>query len=331
MDENSATSVDVETGEMRRQLLSKRLEELENAPVENKTVQRARRIMAAQLDQFGDPVTDTSPNLSDDTLIRHYVSVSQFLSILEGEHLWLSSVSNFTDSLEGAATDPAKDNFDDMDKRIEEAKEREATDEVPEEVFDELDMLNVRKATRNHCLVNCWRLGEDEQTYRESAVFWNSYVPDGIGVAIESRVGKLREFFEQHMKTEHSDLDSGVEDAGMMGEVSYIDFESEYGMVAYPSRLLCKHSGFAEEKEYRLIVNSLSSEDRSQAALGTDIDTPSGEYMYADPKELIDKVYVAPNAPSHLMKSLRSIMNGHSGLSGDSVEWSELYRGELTY
>ena len=324
----------LETKELRRQILRDRLRELEHAPVENETVRRARRIMAAELDQFDDSMVDTSPSLPENTLIRHYVSVSQFLSILEGKHLWLSSVDNFTDSLEGAATDLGKESFDDMGELIEEAKEREAIDGTTEEVLDAIsadNMFNVRKATRNHCLVNCWRLGEDEETYKESAVFWNSYVPNGVGIAIESRVGKLKKFFEQHMKAEHSDLSSEVGAAGMVGQVSYIDFESEYGLVGYPARLLCKHHGFAEEREYRLIVNSLDREDRQKAALGADIDSPPGEYLYTDPEELIDKVYVAPNAPSHLMKSLKSIMSKRSSFSDDSVEWSELYRDKLSY
>lgn len=192
-------------------------------------------------------------------------------------------------------------------------------------------MDNVRETTRGHCLVNCWRLGEDENTYTESAVFWNSYVPNGIGVAIESRVGKLKEFFEQHIEAEHPDLKRETGAAGIGGKVSYIDFESEYSPVAYPNRLLCKHRGFAEEREYRLVVNSLEPERRRQAMAGANIDPPAGEYMYVDPEALIEKIYIAPNAPSHLMNSMTSIMDGHSGFSSDSVQWSELHRDDLSY
>ncbi|RJT07522.1 DUF2971 domain-containing protein [Halococcus sp. IIIV-5B] len=290
--------------------------------------------MSAELDQFDDPVVDASPDLADETLIRHYVSVSQFLSIVEGEHLWLSSVGGFTDSLEGAATDMGKDAFDDMDELIDEAKQREMADETTEALLDEAsaeNVFNLRKTIRNHCLVNCWRLGEDAESYKESAVFWNSYVPGGIGVAIESRVGKLKDLFEQHIETEHASLTPSVGPIGMVGEVSYIDFESAYDLAGHPARLLCKHDGFAEEREYRLIVNSIGPDERAKAMVGANVDAPFGEYMYVDPAQLIDKVYVAPNAPQHLMESIKSILGDRSGFDSDSVQWSELYRDDPTY
>lgn len=73
--------------ELRKEILRKRLAELRTAPVVNKTIKRTKRLMKSELDQLGNSIIDMNINLPDETLVRHYVSVPQFLSILEGNHL----------------------------------------------------------------------------------------------------------------------------------------------------------------------------------------------------------------------------------------------------
>lgn len=155
-------------------------------------------------------------------------------------------------------------------------------------------------------------------------------MPRGIGVAIESRVGTLKGFFRRHMAIEHSDLKNEAGPDGVVGAVSYVD-DQEYYPVPYPNRLTCKRSAFEEEKEYRLVINSLGMKRARKIKNDESLNTPNGEYMDIEPQDLIENVYVSPNSPPHLMDSIEGVMSKHTGFSGDSVKWSELHRDGQSY
>lgn len=319
------------TADARRQNLLRHLMDLKDAPV-TKSTERSRRMIKSELDQFDNSIVDMSRELSDETLIRHYVSIPQFISIIDSGQIWLSSVSEFSDTLEGAATKAGQQNFSELDQIVEEAKAKAETLEgvtLPDSLSSDT-YSNLRKVNRNHCLVSCWRLGENKNEYTESAVFWNSYVPNGIGVAIESRVGSLKAYLRRHMATKHSNLDSEHSPNAIAGSVSYAK-EREYYPVPYPNRLICKRSEFNEEKEYRIVVNTAGVEEEQNVMLGANIEHPKGEYMMVNPQNMINKIYVSPNSPSYVMDSVQGIVDKYNGFTKDMVEWSELRRSGENY
>lgn len=325
----------------RREQLEQRLDYLreESKDDDQEKVDRVEILTEAELTQWGDPIVDISPDLPDDTLIRRYVSTSQLLSILEGRRLWLSSVNEFDDDLEGAVTNASRENYEiiteiaqDLKEEMQEDFQKETThqfhpwSDLPFPSFED-HLENIRR----HCLVNCWRIGDGKDSYWESAVFWNAYVPNGTGVAIESTVGKLKKCFEDHVVSEHPNLHNYQGPEAVAGEVSYLDFESDHAPATYPLRLTCKHGGFADEKEYRIIINLFDDELSAKSMRGDDLNPPSGEYMRIDPSSLIDNVYVSPNAPPYLFDSLEGLFDRYCGLSSDSVHHSALTETDPIY
>jgi hypothetical protein len=115
-------------------------------------------------------------------------------------------------------------------------------------------------------------MGRDEKNYDESAVFWKAYIGGGAGVAIESKVGKLKEFFRAHVACEHSDLRTRFGPEAIAGEVSYIDYETDSTAPEYPLRLIYKHGGFAEEREYRVVLDRFGMERMAKMYRGETVD-----------------------------------------------------------
>lgn len=331
--------------EWRRENLRERLEALEEEDEDENTekIDRVETLTEAELNQWDDPIVDISPDLPDETLVRRYVSIPQLLSILEGHHLWLSSVGGFNDDLEGAITDATRPNYEIINEIAEDFQE-----EMRENIYEGLEEMTGyspprpvdppsvsleerSKIIRQHCLVNCWRMGENERHYRESAVFWDAYVPDGGGVAIESTVGKLKQCFTNYVMNDHSDLNNPQGPEAIAGEVSYLDFENDHAPVVYPLRLSCKHGGFSDEKEYRIVVNLFGDKLQKSQMMGEEINPPDGDYMDVDPGFLIDAIYVSPDPPPHLFESLERLLARYEGLSSDMVSRSALYDDDPVY
>lgn len=303
-------------------------DEMENGSVD---VERIKTILSATLDQWEQPVVDVSPNVSDDTLIRHYVSFPQLISILEGGRLWLSSVAQFDDDLEGSLT-----------------KKGEILQKVAREVTPKLSIpdlqstsnplprnitpLQLIAAERDHCLVNCWRIGEDANTYKESAVFWNAYIREGVGVAIETRVGKLKRHFTEHVTGNYSNSTDMGGTRAIAGKVAYINYKTDISSHNYPQRLMFKHGGFEDEREYRIVLDTYNL-DYPKSLMWDSVppEPPIGEYMKTDPSALIENAYLSPHAPDYLLECVENLFDRYRGLSGDLVHQSELHTEDPVY
>ena len=296
-------------------------------------------ISEAIINQHDEVVIDVSPDVADDRIIRRYLSIPQFLSVMEGEHLWFNSALNFDDGFEGSLP---KTN----------AKERELTAKFKEKTikrkFGEGEAEKISSIDGiaredeihiGHCLVNCWRMGGDPDQYTESALFWNAYVPDGEGVAIESTVGQLKRqlmgrgnFFKD---IRNSSVVPGFYPGVYAGSVRYIDYHDDWGLTLLPIRLFYKRDKFSEEQEFRAVVDKFERRYLQKLEGGGSEDfeynLPSGDYVDIDRRELINKIIVAPDAPSHLYDNIEKLTQRYDEFDASDVKPSMLDREDPTY
>jgi hypothetical protein len=116
------------------------------------------------------------------------------------------------------------------------------------------------------------------------------------------------------------------------GAVRYIDFNNDWAMHLLPSRLFYKRDRFTEEREFRAVLDSfeyhqfLELEEYESADF--EYKYPPGDYVDIDRGELINEIVVAPNAPSHLFRSIKDLAERYDEFDASDVKPSSLDREE---
>ena len=99
-----------------------------------------------------------------------------------------------------------------------------------------------------------------------------------------------------------------------------------------PSRLFYKRDRFTEEREFRAVLDSfeyhqfLELEEYESADF--EYKYPPGDYVDIDRGELINEIVVAPNAPSHLFRSIKDLAERYDEFDASDVKPSSLDREE---
>lgn len=200
-----------------------------------------------------------------DEVIRRYRTLDRFISILSKEQLWFSNVDGFSDSLEGTLPD------------------RNTT---LEQGLGSWEHRSSRRQRENeHTYINCWRRGEDE-----SAVFWDAYVGDSPGLAIQTTVEDLRSSIELPVAAPYIDYytneKGSKEEVGefsqeykqelkkvQFGKVEYINFGKNkvpMSMHSY-ARFFHKRGGFHHEKEFRAVFED-DNASKTTRTVSVDLD-----------------------------------------------------------
>lgn len=196
---------------------------------------------------------------NENTKIWRYLDFTKFISLLDTSKLFFTRVDLFEDPFEGS-----------LPKKNVELRSQYAN---PDE------RSKIDKHWRVCIAANCWHENE-----HESAAMWKLYLKSGEGVAIQSTYAKLKQ----------SVIDQ--KDIVRIGEVQYIDYETE--MIkeeGLTKPFFYKRKSFAHENEIRAIIfeppvtapSDIFDKGTIQDGLTIDIDLSN----------LIQKVYLAPNAP----------------------------------
>ncbi len=140
---------------------------------------------------------------------------------------------------------------------------------------------------REEVAINCWHLSE-----YESAAIWKLYLKSDEGIAIQSTYSRLRQSFINSEPI-------------FLGTVTYIDYEKDEmvgGHVFTPH--LHKRRSFEHEREVRAIIDKTLTGDKKNQ-----ITIEHGVKIKVDLELLIDKIYVAPNAPNWLSDLVEAVVN----------------------
>lgn len=242
---------------------------------------------------------------SDDTIIRRYLSIPQYMSILENEWLYFNRADMFEDPFEGSIP---KLNWDIREAQFEDNS-----------VVDADDFATVNKAFRKTSFANCWHCN-----ITESALMWDLY-SDKSGVAIETTVGNFINAVESESK--------GV----YIGRVNYINYDSETIPADSPiAPLFYKREGYRSEEELRALVTNppIIQPDKedgvdgiipAKAIVKGDIEPVPCHHLFIEPDELIKEVCVAPSAPQWIFRLIKSISERY-GIDRAKVRSSSMDR-----
>ena len=167
---------------------------------------------------------------------------------------------------------------------------------------------NIYQHSRTHVYVNCWYMGP-----HESYAMWRLYDPSGKGVAVWTTAGRLKKALQGTVPVHGA-------------QVSYVDYDSTFipernVFFPYVHKRLC----FAYETEYRLITHwgPKVLEKEGDVAVRTEPDEPPAFLREAvDLQQLIEKIYVSPDAPSWAARAVIDVV--HRYLSSVKVEHSAL-------
>ncbi|HET6325811.1 MAG TPA: hypothetical protein VFG04_14130 [Planctomycetaceae bacterium] len=215
---------------------------------------------------------------TSETVIWHYLDLAKFVSMLEDNALWFSSIAVLaqTDQWEG----------------VFHRKLREMWREQTGGGTNDLDHSS--QHVRERAFITCWHINENE-----SDAMWKLYSKGGNDLVIRSTFGKLCESFSACAETIYA------------GEVEYIDhadydYKAKMLDVAPGSKILnitpvvlFKRLSYAHERELRAFYYTESP------ARGPD--TP-GMPMFVDLKALFSEIRVSPRSDDWLLDLVTKIM-----------------------
>lgn len=234
------------------------------------------------------------PNTGDD--LWRYIDFSQFISLIESQELWLSSVANFFDPFEGA---------------LSEAAVQDLANRLPDGIAEPERIVRVQyDALRYMTYANCWHCRD-----RESGAMWQLYRGKGKEVAIRTTLTDL--------------LDSlpGSQDL-TTGCVEYEDYDTMSDFAANRvSPFFHKRPSFSHEHEYRIVLSEFEVADgaplNSKYIAKIDSETPEGKTVPVDPDQLIQEVIVSPVAGGWLVPLLEDVFDTY-GLDGVTIRQSNI-------
>lgn len=234
---------------------------------------------------------------SDETTIWRYLDFPKFISFLSSSSLWFTKLSVFQkdDPYEGTLRNAVyKELLRDYSSLS--VPEKASMGVKSEEEFNKrkdmwktLDALSVQQS--EVILVNSWHINENE-----SAAMWELYGFEGQGIAISSTVKQFKKAVEKY---EEYDI--------LLGKINYIDYEdagSPFGNLLSPA--LWKRKSFEHENELRALIWAMKGDP---SGIIIPLVTGTGLSVTIHLKELINKIYISPSAPSWHVQVVKNIVD----------------------
>jgi hypothetical protein len=211
------------------------------------------------------------------TRIWRYMDLAQYVSMLQTEGLWLSRVDLLGDPFEGCHTLPD----------VQAWQAALATTGMPPEALAKalVSMQQSSLKILSIMYVNCWHMNEVE-----SDAMWKAYGASENGIAVVTTCSTLV-----------AQLDEGC----FVGTVAYIDYERDtVGRGTVFRRILHKRRSFVHEQELR-ICRFIALKDYPNSLTSS----PSGLLQKVRLQDLVQEVYVAPQAPTWYRETVESVTN----------------------
>lgn len=234
------------------------------------------------------------PERSDEEpiLVRKYLNLSKFVSLLQ-DGIWFSRLDNFDDDYEGRVSDKT------VRHRFDKWEYLEFEDDPPP--YDLRQMYAAEdEILRKQSFVSCWRYGGEE-----SAVFWNAYIDDGNGVAVETTLDTLSSAME------------GADREVLIGKVNYREYKGSDERFAANGvdRVFHKRIAFGDEKELRLLtrqqLNDLDLEVSETGDIDMELEADPGFNLKVDPEDLIERIILPPDINDRQLTQVVQLMEYH--------------------
>lgn len=246
----------------------------------------------ATLPDIDDPPELPERSEEEPTLVRKYLDLSKFVSLLQ-DGIWFSRLDNFDDDYEGRVSDKT------VRHRFDQWEYLEFEDDpLP---YDLRQMYAAEdEILRKQSFVSCWRYGGEE-----SAVFWNAYINNGNGVAVETTLDTLPSAMER--------ADREV----LIGKVNYREYKGSDERFAANGvdRVFHKRIAFGDEKELRLLarqrLNDMDLEVSETGNIDMELKTDPGFNLKVDPENLIERIVLPPDINDRQLTQVVQLMEYH--------------------
>jgi hypothetical protein len=205
----------------------------------------------------------------DETIkVWRYMDFTKFVSMLENKGLFFPKAEYLGDPFEGS--------FSVVNKNL-----RPLIQKHTSRFKDDADISKLIKELRSRIVISCWHMSE-----HESAGMWNLYAKTPEAVCIQSTYSKLRKCLPDNVE---------------IGKVRYVDYLNEWIPESHLlAPFMYKRMSFEHEKEIRAVINlsGLNELDFGSTVIKGKPPMGGGIWQPVNMNELIEKVYVAPYAPS---------------------------------
>lgn len=254
------------------------------------------------------------PMPSEEAKIWRYLDFTQLVSILERESLWFNRADLFKDPLEGSCSRAS----------VNTRRKRYETTEIPPEIIEET-LPEMAKLSRKSSYLNCWHLNS-----RESMAMWESYSIEGRGIAIQSKVARIKKGLREkggYINREDTPVPNEAPRKKIftLGAVRYIDYDKQLipeGNLYAP--LFHKRLSFKHEQEFR-VATSLFSKflGEEEINLEKDIELPVGMHIKVDLETMIENIYISPTSTNWFCELVKKIVERY-GFNSDIVTRSSI-------
>lgn len=218
---------------------------------------------------------------NDRVPVWRYMDLKKFLSILQTNCLYFTSVDNLEDDFEGSYPKRNIEQRFDFLQKIPEEKHEFYLNQINKWSDLHIDF-------KNKSFVNCWHANKDE-----SIAMWKIYSENEEGIAIKSTYADLRKSIIDNRRV-------------FMGVVNYInyDYESFDFYNALPA-FFHKRLEFSYENEIRLFSDGV---DEKRSVDNNQNKNVPGLNIKVDLDCLIEKVYVSPFSQYWFYEIVKNIM-----------------------
>lgn len=213
------------------------------------------------------------PPVGLDVPVWRYMDFTKFVSMLENGGLYLPRIVDLNDPFEGS--------FARGNEKLRPLVYRHIRNEFG------LAAGDLMKRLRGWVAASCWHINE-----QESAGMWKLYTKTNEAVCIQSTFRKLRDALGSTVR---------------VGVVRYVDYDKDWIPESNPlAPFLYKRKSFEHEREVRAVM-PLGDLKELQKKPEQSSQPTTGIWQHADLIKLIEKVFVAPDAPVWFFELVKKV------------------------
>lgn len=213
------------------------------------------------------------PPPNPDIAVWRYMDFTKLVSLLEQQAIYFPTISELHDPFEGSF-----------------ARGNQVLRPLVYRHFENklgLPVGELSQRLRHVVAASCWHMNE-----HESAGMWKLYAKTNEAVCIQSTFRKLRDVLGAEVR---------------VGTVRYVDYETEWIPESNPfAPFLYKRKSFEHEREVRALL--ALTDLRAAAAEPPKAKERHGCFRKIDLTELVERIYIAPDAPDWFADLVRSVV-----------------------
>ncbi|HTD66746.1 MAG TPA: hypothetical protein VK846_09495 [Candidatus Limnocylindria bacterium] len=226
------------------------------------------------------------PPANLDIRVWRYLDFTKFVSLLQNAGVFFPTVASLHDPFEGSFA------------RGNQILRPLVYKHVPNEFG--ISAPEIIQRLRHSVAASCWHMNE-----HESAGMWKLYAKTNEAVCIQSTFRKLRDCFSKDVR---------------VGTVRYVDYETEWIPESNPLvPFLYKRKSFEHEREVRAVI---PLNDLTEVLRGKSVEKNSGVWRKADLNLLVERVYIAPDAPDWFASLVENVTKQYGYLQTTVVKSS---------